>query len=83
MMAQSRLYGLDHESAYYIRDVEFEAMNKHAIGRHMKKLFYGSDRVNWNRTIPKHCNIQIANVSYQLKLQAETCGHYAHCQLKL
>ena len=38
---------------------------------------------NWNTTNQKHCNIQIANVSYQLKLLAETCGHYSRSHLNL
>ena len=76
-------YGLDPESACYIRDVESEMMNKHQIRRHMEKLFASADKPNWNRQVPRNCNIQIFSVSLQFKAQAETCGCYLHNHLKL
>ena len=76
-------HGLDPDSACYIRDVESETMNKHQIRRHMENLFYGADRPNWNRQVPRNYNILISNVSLQLKVLAETCGSYSHSHLKM
>ena len=83
MTAQFKLYGLDPESAYWIRDSCNETQSKDVIRRHMEKLYLEADRGNRNREVPKHCNIQIATVSYALMKLADICGYYTHSHLHI